>query len=479
MDKKSILFVASEGMPFIKSGGLADVIGSLPVEMVKMNYDVRVVLPLYQGIIDKWIDKLQKIYTFDVYMGQKQTIASVYQYFQNDVTYYFIEHQYYFERDRLYGYPDDGERFAFFDIAVVDMLEHINYFPAVMHCNDWQTGMIPLLCKYRHPYDDRYQWIRQVYTIHNLLFQGNFPPAMLESCLGLPMEMFYDGTLRQDRDMNFMKAGILFSDKITTVSNTYAHEILTPEFGERLEAVLESRAWDLWGIVNGIDTKLWNPNTDTLIAKKYSKGRLGGKLECKRKLQEMLGLEVNDDIFTLAMVSRLTDQKGVYLILDALETIMGMPLQFIVLGTGDQAAEDGLRNMEYHYPGRGVYYCGYNEELSHAIYAGADAFLMPSKFEPCGISQMISMRYGTLPIVRETGGLKDTVQPYNQYTGEGTGFSFMNASYDDLVSTIWMAQDVYYNNKPAWKQLMKQAMEKDVSWEASCRLYSELYESLF
>ncbi|MBQ4011746.1 MAG: glycogen/starch synthase, partial [Erysipelotrichales bacterium] len=245
--KKSVLFAASEGMPFVKSGGLADVIGSLPQELTK-RFDLRVVLPLYADVIERWIDKLEKVATFPVNQGQKQTVASVYRYVLNGITYYFIEHQGYFERENLYGYPDDGERFAFFDLAIVDMFEHLNYFPDIIHSNDWQTGMIPLLCKKRHGSDVRYQRIRHVYTIHNILFQGNFPPEMLESCLGLPMDLFNDGTLRQGRDINFMKAAILFSDKITTVSNNYAHEILTPEYGEGLEKILQLRSWDLWGI---------------------------------------------------------------------------------------------------------------------------------------------------------------------------------------------------------------------------------------
>ncbi|MBQ1505962.1 MAG: glycogen synthase GlgA [Erysipelotrichales bacterium] len=475
--KKSVLFAASEGMPFVKSGGLADVIGSLP-KVLKSQYDIRVVLPLYSDIIERWIDKLKKIVTFNINQGQKQTVASVYRYELDGVTYYFIEHQGYFERNNLYGYPDDGERFAFFDLAVTDMLAHLDYFPDIIHSNDWQTGMIPLLCKRRHPGDARYLKIRHVFTIHNILFQGNFPPEMLESCLGLPMELFDDGTVRQGRDMNFMKSAILFADKITTVSNNYAHEILTEQYGEGLEQILQRRSWDLWGIVNGIDTDMWNPATDKKIAKRYTVEDRKGKRECKRALQRQLGLRVSSDTMLVAMVSRLTSQKGVYLLIDNMYQLMGLDIQFIVLGTGDEHAENGLRTLEYRFPHRAVYYRGYNEELSHAIYAGADAFMMPSVFEPCGISQLISMRYGTLPIVRETGGLKDTVTPYNTYTGEGTGFSFKNATGDDILHVTRMATEVYYNNKDAWNRLVTNAMNKDVSWEGSAELYYRLYSSI-
>ncbi len=475
--KKSVLFAASEGMPFVKSGGLADVIGSLPQELTK-RFDLRVVLPLYADVTERWIDKLEKVVTFPVNQGQKQTVASVYRYVLNGITYYFIEHQGYFERENLYGYPDDGERFAFFDLAIVDMFEHLNYFPDIIHSNDWQTGMIPLLCKKRHGSDVRYQRIRHVYTIHNILFQGNFPPEMLESCLGLPMDLFNDGTLRQGRDINFMKAAILFSDKITTVSNNYAHEILTPEYGEGLEKILQLRSWDLWGIVNGIDINMWDPKKDKKIPKRYSAEDLKGKRECKRTLQRSMGLRVSSDTMLVAMVSRLTSQKGVYLLLDHIYELMGLDIQFVVLGTGDEHAENGLRSLEYRFPHRAVYYRGYNEELSHRISAGADAFMMPSVFEPCGISQLISMRYGTLPIVRETGGLKDTVDPYNAYTGEGTGFSFKNATGEDILHVTRLAAEVYYNNKDAWNRLIQNAMAKDVSWEGSANLYFRLYDSI-
>lgn len=477
-ERKRILLASSEAAPYAKSGGLADVVGSLPEELTRKGYEVRVVIPLYQKVIDRSIQEMKKITTFDVDMGQKKTIASVWELDKGDVVYYFIEHQGYFERPNFYGYPDDGERFAFFDISVVDMLDHIGWFPQLIHSNDWQAGMIPLLAKYRHPYDDRYQSIKHVYTIHNILFQGNFPPAMLESCLDLPMDYFYDGTLRQGRDMNFMKGGILFADKITTVSNNYAHEILTPQYGEGLEAVLGSRSWDLWGIVNGIDTKVWNPETDERIEKRYSAKDPSGKGADKAKLQEQMGLRVSDDTFLMAMVSRLTSQKGIYLLLDHIYEVMGMDVQLVVLGTGDMDAENRLKGLEYQFPHRAVYYCGYNEELSHQIYAGADAFLMPSLFEPCGISQLISMRYGTLPIVRETGGLKDTVEPYNQFENTGTGFTFANASREDLLQAVRRASDTYYYNKDAWKLLMEHAMQKDVSWENSAKLYDELYSSL-
>lgn len=476
---ESILFVASEGLPFIKSGGLADVIGSLPKELVRKGYDARVIMPLYLKIVNNNKDQLEKVCSYDVHSGNLHSVATIYSCTANEVVYYFVEHQGYFERGGLYGYDDDGERFAFFTKAVLELLHHINYFPDIIHSHDWHTGMLPLMCKDHYRDDERYQRIKHVFTIHNLAFQGNFGADMLSSCLGIDMRYYFDGTLRFHNGISFMKAGILYADKITTVSDTYAHEILTKDFGECMESVLASRSWDLSGIVNGIDIDLWNPKTDPLLTKNYDvKSFVKNKAANKKALQEAMGLRVADDVLLIGMVSRLTWQKGVYLLIEKMYELMGQDVQLVILGTGETNVENEFKQIEYRFPRRAVYYCGYNEELAHKIYAGVDAFLMPSLFEPCGLSQLISMRYGTLPIVRETGGLKDTVIPYNQYTKEGTGFTFANFSSDDMMNMIKYAIYVYYMQKEDWKKLVQNAMNADVSWEASCRKYIDLYESM-
>jgi starch synthase len=339
--------------------------------------------------------------------------------------------------------------------------------------------MIPLLCHACYADDYRYQAIKHVYTIHNLAFQGNFGVDMMPSCLGLDYYYFDNGSIKFDTGISFMKAGLVYADKITTVSPTYSSEILTQTYGEKMDSILRYRRDDLWGIVNGIDTKEWNPKTDKLLAKNYDvRSYVSGKKANKLALQKELGLKETNDVCMIGIVSRLTNQKGIYLITDRLQEIMGMDIQFVVLGTGEANAENAFKWMESEYKGKGVYYCGYNEELAHRIYAGCDLFLMPSLYEPCGIGQLIAMHYGTLPLVRETGGLKDTVHPYNQYTGEGNGFSFWAANADDMVYTLRWAVEQYYDNKPGWKGLIKSAMNTDVSWEQSAGIYEQLYYQL-
>lgn len=476
---RSILFVAGEGLPFIKTGGLADVIGSLPNVLAKRGHDVRVALPLYKKVIEKYYDQLERLGTIQVHSGWIDQPATFYKTEVDGVVYYFVEHLGYFERDGLYGYDDDGERFAFFQRAVLDMIYFIDWWPNIIHSNDWQTGMIPLLAHACYGDDYRYQNIKHVYTIHNMAFQGNFGVDMLPSCLGLDYYYFDNGSVKFDTGISFMKSGIVYADKITTVSPSYAQEILTEAYGERMDGVLRYRREDLWGIVNGIDVNDWNPKTDKRLAKNYDvRSYVSGKKANKKSLQEELGLEVRDDVPLIGLVSRLTNQKGVYMITDKINEILGMDVQFAVLGTGEKAAEDSFKWMESAYKGKAVYYCGYNEDLAHRIYAGSDIFLMPSLYEPCGIGQLIAMRYGALPLVRETGGLRDTVQPYNQYTGEGNGFSFWAMNPDDMVYTIAYAVDQYYNNKPGWKGLVKSAMQTDVSWERSADIYEQLYYTI-
>ena len=476
---KTVLFAASEGLPFIKSGGLADVVGSLPQSLKQCGYEVRIVLPYYKKIRDKFADKLEYIGNRQIYSGWINEPANYYQSVVDGITYYFVEHYGYFGRDQLYGYDDDSARFGFFQKAVLELLYHINWYPDIIHTHDWHTGMIPLMCHALYGADWRFEKIKHVYTIHNLAFQGNFHESVLNNCLGLDYRYYQDGSVRFDNGISFMKSGLVYADKITTVSPTYSHEILTSEYGERMEEVLRYRHDDLWGIVNGINTNEWNPKEDKLLAKNYSaKAWINGKKANKRALQQELGLEVKDDVMLIGLVSRLTNQKGVYMITEKMNEIMSLNVQFCILGTGEENAENSFKWLEHNYKGRAVYYCGYNEELAHRIYAGSDLFLMPSIYEPCGIGQLIAMHYGALPLVRETGGLKYTVKPYNQYTGEGNGFSFWSKNPNDMMYTIRWASEQYYLNKDGWKQLVSNAMNTDVSWDNSARLYSELYKQL-
>lgn len=397
-----------------------------------------------------------------------------------DVKFYFVEHQGYFERESMYGYDDDGERFAYYQRAIVEMLNQLNYFPQIIHSHDWHTGMIPALCKETHGFDERYRNIRHVYTIHNLAYQGNFGPEMLNSCLGLEWRVFDNGNVRYDGGISFMKSGILYADKVTTVSPSYAQEILTPQYGEHLEAVLEMRKYDLWGIVNGIDIEDWNPKTDREIPYNFNKVNvIKKKKQCKNALQKEMGLEVKDDVMMVGVVSRLTWQKGFYLLMEQLSEICRMPIQLVVLGSGEAEIETKMVQLEEGNKGRIVFYRGYNESLAHRIYAASDLFLMPSLFEPCGISQLISMRYGTLPLVRETGGLRDTVDPYNEYEHSGNGFSFANYNSGEMIQVLWNAIHVYYDCPKNWKELVKNAMNTDVSWEKSAQMYDQLYHSLW
>lgn len=475
----SILMVGSEGLPFVKTGGLADVIGSLPASLAEQGHEVKVVLPLYKKIAEKWMDKLYFIKEYSVNINYREVPVRLYSITLGKVAFFFIQHQGYFERDELYGFQDDGERFAYFQKAVIEMLNQINYWPNVVHCHDWQTAMIPCLVKETHGHDPRYRNIKFVLTIHNLAYQGNFGPEMIDSCLGLPYYLFDNGNIKFDGGISFLKSGILYSDKITTVSPTYAQEILTPQYGERLESVLNMRKYDLWGIVNGIDIDLWNPNKDPDIPFHYNKVNLKkNKAEDKKALQKQLGLKEDPNAMLVGVVSRLTWQKGFYLLMEQLEALANANVQVAILGTGEAKIEEAFRNLENQHKGKICFYKGYNEALAHRIYAGSDLFLMPSLFEPCGISQLCSMRYGTLPLVRETGGLKDTVTPYNEYDKSGNGFSFEKYNSQQLINTLGYAADVYYNRKGDWDILVNNALNTDVSWENSAKTYGLLYNEL-
>ena len=466
-------------MPYIKTGGLADVIGSLPKILNEKGMDARVVLPLYKRIAEKYRGEFTKLKTIPIHVGVIDTVATIYQSQWENVTYYFIEHAGYFERDGLYGYPDDGERFAFYQKAVLEMLWALDFFPDIMHCHDWHTGMIAAMCHIQYPDDQRYQQIKHMYTIHNLAFQGNFPADVLTDCLGIDRRYFDDGSMRFHNGISFMKTGIIFSDKITTVSPSYSQEILTAQYGEQMDEVLRFRQSDLYGIVNGIDTQMWDPMQDPALPAHYNaESVLEGKRANKAAVQKELGLRVADDVMMIGIVSRLTWQKGVYLIIEKMADIMGLDIQFVVLGTGETHIENQFKMMEDKYRRRAVYYCGYNDELAHRIYAGSDLFLMPSLFEPCGIGQLIAMHYGALPLVRETGGLRDTVHPYNQYTKEGNGFSFTAFNSHDMLYTLRCAADTYYLNRADWDQLVQQAMGTDVSWNLSADQYTQLYNEM-
>lgn len=475
----SILMAAAEGLPFVKTGGLADVIGSLPASLAEMGHEVKVVLPLYKKIAQNNFQDLTWCASYTVNINYREVPVTVYSQTVGKVAYFFIQHQGYFERDALYGYEDDGERFAYFQKAVIEMLNQLNYWPNIVHCHDWQTGMIPCMVRETHSSDPRYSNIRFVYTIHNLLFQGNFGPEMLDSCLGLPYYLLDNGNVRFDGGISFMKSGILYADKVTTVSPTYAQEILTPQYGEHMEAVLNMRKYDLWGIVNGIDTQLWNPATDKSIPFHYDKVTISkGKIDDKMALQKELGLAVDPNVLLVGVVGRLTYQKGFYLMMEKVSELAGMPIQLAILGTGEEPIQNAFRDMENQNKGKVCFYQGYNEDLAHRIYAGSDLFLMPSLFEPCGLSQLCSLRYGTLPLVRETGGLKDTVNPYNEFDKSGNGFSFTNYDANEMMNTLKNAVNVYYNKPEDWKILQRNALNTDVSWENSARVYSQLYNEV-
>ena len=471
--------VASEGLPFIKSGGLADVIGSLPQELVKKGHEVRVVLPMYLKIAQNFHDEMQLEAQYTVSINYHEVPVNIWSTMRKDVKFYFVEHRGYFERDNMYGYADDGERFAYFQKAVIEMLNQLNYFPEIMHCHDWHTGMIPVMCKEGHSFDERYRNIRHVYTIHNLAYQGNFGVEMLDSCLGLDYRLYDNGNVRYDGGISFMKSGILYADKVTTVSPTYSQEILTPQFGEHLEMVLNIRKYDLWGITNGIDIEYWDPKSDPDIPYHYNKVNVKKQKEAnKLALQKELGLREDPNVMLVGVVSRLTWQKGFYLMMEKLSEICAMPIQLAILGSGEASIEEKMRQLEEGNKGKIVFYNGYNDALAHRIYAASDLFFMPSLFEPCGICQLISMRYGTLPLVRETGGLKDTVTPYNEFEKSGTGFSFANYNSDEMINVMNNAVHVYYDRPEDWKILVRNAMNCDVSWERSANTYCQLYAQL-
>ncbi|WP_040207528.1 glycogen synthase GlgA [Neobacillus jeddahensis] len=472
-----ILFAVSECVPFAKSGGLADVAGSLPKELKSQGTDIRVILPKYGTISEEYKQKMVKVKEFTVPVGWRNQYCGIEELTHQGITYYFIDNEYYFKRQNLYGYFDDGERFAYFNRAVLETLAQLNFFPDVLHCHDWHTAMIPFLLRTEYYKRSGYGLIRTVFTIHNLQFQGIFPKEVLGDLLGLDYQSFDAGHVEFFGNINFMKGALVAADKITTVSPTYMEEIQTPVYGEKLDGLLRQRKEDLVGIVNGIDEDFYNPAIDPLIYQTYKPETYEQKTINKKEIQKRFGLPQSTGTPLLVMISRLTRQKGLDLVKCVLREILQEDIQVIILGTGDYEYEEQLRQAARIYPEKLKVHTGFNEELAHKLYAAADMFLMPSQFEPCGLGQLIAMKYGAIPIVRETGGLNDTVSPWNEFTRKGNGFSFEHFNAHDMLYTIQRAIR-FYHDKEIWKLIVKQAMSKDYSWAQSAFSYNQLYLAL-
>lgn len=476
--KMQIVFASAECAPFVKTGGLGDVAGSLPAALVRAGAEVIVMVPKYATIKDEYKAQMEHFSDFYVSLGWRNEYCGLEKLEHDGVTYMFIDNERYFARDYPYGFFDDGERFAFFSKAITESLQHLpaGFECDILHCNDWQTALAPVFLREFYQGLPLYDRVKTVFSIHNVAFQGQFSDTVMEDILGVAHIPAAASQLRCDAcSINYMLGALRYADAITTVSPTYANEIQTPEFGEGLDGVLRERSYALQGILNGIDVAAFDPATDKRIAANYTVEDRGGKAVCKAKLQEELGLEVRDDRPLMVMVTRLTRQKGMDLVMYALDRILSGGVQVAVLGTGDRDYEDGLRYFQDKYPGTMAARIEFDPALSQRMYAAADMFLMPSKFEPCGLSQIIAMRYGTLPIVRETGGLKDTVIPYNEFTGEGTGFSFSNFNGDEMGDAVFRAARLFWDNRDAWNQLVTQAMSQDFSWTRSADKYLDLY----
>ena len=472
-----VLFAASEAHPFIKTGGLGDVMGALPKSLIKLGVDVRVVIPKYKNIKDELKQKLQFVKWFTVPVGWRNQYCGIFQYQYNGVIYYFIDNEYYFNRDGLYGYFDDGERFAFFNRAVLEFIKQVDWQPDLINCNDWQTGMVPVLLNLEYKKDEFYSKIKTVFSIHNLLFKGSFSPKILPELFGYDYMPLVNGSVELDGSVSFLKGGLNYCDQITTVSNTYAEEIKTPQYGEGLDGLLRSRSYYLMGIVNGIDYEEFNPQDDKLIFKNFNINSIDNKVQNKLALQRELGLPQKKDTPMISLISRLTHQKGCDLIVNMIDRLLQRDIQLVILGTGDYWYEETFKNLQYRYPDKVSANIKFDNTLAHKIYAATDMFLMPSLFEPCGLGQLIALRYGSIPIVRETGGLKDTISPYNKYNGVGNGFGFKNFNSNELMQIIEYALTIY-NDKNAWNNIIRQAMNSDNSWEKSAMQYKWLYEGV-
>ena len=473
-----ILYATSEAVPFCKTGGLADVAGSLPAALAEQGAEVAVVLPLYQKVREKFGDQLQFICYDYVDLAWRHSYCGLFTLERDGVTWYFLDNEQYFNRPNLYGYGDDNERFGFFSRAVVKMLDHMKFWPEVIHCNDWQTALIPIYLSDDGVREDRYRSIKTALTIHNIEYQGRYGLNTLGDLFGLDQGWANDGTIIMDGDVNLIKGAILCADAVNAVSPTYANELKMAYFAHRLEDIMRQCEYKLSGVLNGIDMKLYDPAADTRITKNYSADDVSGKAENKLALQRMVGLREEADTPILAIVSRLVSHKGLDLICEVLHDIMELPVQLVILGKGDQKYEEFFHWAAQQYQGRMAVMLDYNEALSMAIYSGADLFLMPSKSEPCGLSQMIAMRYGTVPIVRETGGLRDSVQPYEAWRDAGTGFTFANYASGDMLYVIREAVYLYKDYPEAFARLQGRAMKCDFSWNRSAKEYLRIYDTI-
>lgn len=479
---KNVLFAASECVPFIKTGGLADVCGALPKEFNKDEWDVRVVLPNYSCIPEKWRNQFEYVIHFYMKAGPyiPEKYVGVLQYKHQGITYYFIDNQEYFNSFLPYGnIREDIEKFIFFDKAVLSMLPLINFRPDLIHCHDWQTGFLPVYLKTEFAGSDFFRGIKSIMTIHNLKFQGVWDVKTIQGLSGLPSSLFVPDKLEFNKGANMLKGGLVYADYITTVSDSYAVEIQSDYYGEGLNGLMYARRLDMQGIVNGIDYDVYNPETDPKIYTHYNAGDFRKK-KCKNKLslQEELGLEVDKKRYMIGLISRLTDQKGLDLVECVIEQIVDEFTQLVVIGTGDSKYENLFRHYAWKYPNRVSANICYSDDLAHKLYAAADAFLMPSRFEPCGLTQMISFRYGTVPIVRETGGLKDTVQSFNEYENTGDGFSFTNYNAHEMLGTINYSKKIFFEQKRNWNMMVERGMANDYSWRVSTGRYEGLYRYL-
>ena len=474
-----VLFVSFESLPFVKTGGLADVVYALPKALDSSEFEVRVVMPMFKSIKEEYYQGMKYIDHIYVHSGFINEEANIYSYINEGVEYLFIENDTYFNRDGVYGYADDAARFSFYNVAVVEMMIKMDYYPDICHEHDYHAAVLPALCKVRYNAIEKIRAIKHILTIHNLAYQGEYDKQVLFDYLAFDYKNYENGNLRFNDYCNFMKIGIVYADFVTTVSKTYAKEIQTPEFGCKLDVILRYRAKDLYGIVNGIDIDSFNPATDKSIEKSYSlRNYISGKKANKIALQKELGLEEKPETMLVGMVSRLTFQKGTDIFLGAIQNMLRQDIQVAILGTGESKHEYSFKMLENENKNHFVYYCGYNEPLAHRMYAGLDLLVMPSLFEPCGISQLIAMRYGTLPLVRETGGLKDTVIPLNEYENTGNGFSFGPYNVQDFERVFNYAYTQYYEHPDRWKMLVRNAMKTDVSFERSAREYENLYRKV-
>lgn len=471
----NILFISTEADPFAKSGGLGDVIGSLPRELKKLGLDARVMLPLYKSIRIKYQEELKFVCDFSVNLSWRTQYCGIYQMDYDGVLFYFLDNEQYFNRDGYYGFYDDGERFAYYAKASLDALAMLDFKPDILHCSEWQTALVPVYLKTLYRGISGYAELRTVFTIHNIEYQGKFDPAILHDLLGISETD--RGILEYDGAVNYMKGAVVTCDRLTTVSPSYAKEIMFPFYGRGLENIIKENHYKLSGILNGIDINLYNPYRDPWIKAKYSKNNPDKKIDNKAALQERLSLPQDPEIPIIAMIGRLAEHKGIDLVLSVFDELMKEKIQFILLGTGESKYENFFRKKASEYPGRVSVSMAFSAELANMIYAGADLFLMPSVSEPCGLAQMISLRYGTIPIVRETGGLKDSIIPYNTETGEGNGITFRSVNAQDMIGAVKRAIKLYWD-KENWATLVSNGMKTDFSWKVSSKEYLKLYKDM-